>query len=196
LKEEPITHSYPCCWRCKNPVIFRSTPQWFISMEANGLRKKALENIERVNWVPSWGRDRIYSMIENRPDWCVSRQRSWGIPLPLFYCESCEEVIFSQRILDNLVSIVEREGSDAWFMKEPLELMPEGTTCSCGGKNFRKKAISSTFGLTRESAMPPCYKPAIISNSLPTSILKEATNTGVVSQLSIDRGRQQGCCTF
>jgi isoleucyl-tRNA synthetase len=139
LREEEITHSYPHCWRCKNPVIFRSTPQWFISMEANGLRRKALENIERVTWIPSWGRDRIYSMIENRPDWCVSRQRAWGIPLPLFYCESCEEVLFSKEILDKVVSIVDKEGSDAWFSKTSEELLPEGTKCSCGGTRFRKE---------------------------------------------------------
>ncbi len=86
LKGDRVTHSYPHCWRCKNPIIFRSTPQWFISMEKNGLRTKALDEINRVRWIPEWGRERIYNMIENRPDWCISRQRAWGVPIVVFYC--------------------------------------------------------------------------------------------------------------
>ena len=87
-----MTHSYPHCWRCKKPVIFRATPQWFISMEKTELRRKALQAIDTVHWIPHWGRERIYGMIENRPDWCVSRQRAWGVPITVFYCEECEAI--------------------------------------------------------------------------------------------------------
>ena len=110
LLAEDFSHSYPHCWRCKNPVIFRSTAQWFISMDKTGLRKKALECIDQVNWIPAWGRERIYSMIENRPDWCVSRQRVWGIPITVLYCESCGEIIVSQEIIENVASAMEEGG--------------------------------------------------------------------------------------
>ena len=139
LLEEDITHSYPHCWRCKNPVIFRSTPQWFISMDQTGLRKRTLECIDQVTWIPSWGRDRIYSMIENRPDWCISRQRTWGIPITVFYCTKCGEVLVNQDVIDNVASAMEKDGSDVWFMKEASELLPAGTVCSCGGKEFTKE---------------------------------------------------------
>ncbi|HDG96601.1 MAG TPA: isoleucine--tRNA ligase, partial [Desulfobacterales bacterium] len=105
VKQEDITHEYPHCWRCKEPVIFRSTEQWFISMERNDLRKKALQAINQVNWIPSWGRDRIYSMIENRPDWCISRQRAWGVPITVFFCRECGEVVISQEIIDHVTNM-------------------------------------------------------------------------------------------
>ncbi|MDI6795272.1 MAG: class I tRNA ligase family protein, partial [bacterium] len=95
LASGTISHSYPHCWRCKKPVIFRATPQWFISMEKTGLRQKALTAIDTVTWIPSWGRDRIYGMIEKRPDWCVSRQRSWGVPITVFYCRDCAKTIMT-----------------------------------------------------------------------------------------------------
>ncbi len=140
LKEEMITHDYPHCWRCKKPVIFRSTEQWFISMSGNDLRSKALEAIRKVKWIPSWGEERIYNMIANRPDWCVSRQRAWGVPLTLFYCEDCGEIIISQEIVDHVAGMVEQSGADIWF-SEPVEaLLPEGTSCpSCRGNRFRKE---------------------------------------------------------
>lgn len=140
LKEEMITHEYPHCWRCKKPVIFRSTEQWFISMSGNDLRSKALEAIRKVKWIPSWGEERIYNMIANRPDWCVSRQRAWGVPLTLFYCEDCGEIIISQEIVDHVAGMVEQSGADIWF-SEPVEaLLPEGTSCpSCSGNRFRKE---------------------------------------------------------
>ena len=91
-----IQHTYPHCWRCKQPIIFRSTEQWFISMEKNDLRKKALTAIDSVTWIPAWGRDRIYGMVENRPDWCISRQRLWGVPITMFYCKECDSELMTR----------------------------------------------------------------------------------------------------
>ncbi len=140
LIQTDITHSYPHCWRCKKPVIFRATPQWFISMEKNDLRKKALEWIDRVEWIPNWGRDRIYNMVANRPDWCISRQRSWGVPISVFRCADCDTYLTSKEVFDHIVSLFEKEGADAWFSHTTEELLPEGTVCTgCGGRNFQKE---------------------------------------------------------
>lgn len=140
LKEQEMTHEYPHCWRCKNPVIFRSTEQWFISMEKNDLRQKALNAIKRVSWIPSWGQDRIYNMVENRPDWCISRQRAWGVPITVFLCKECDNLVISQEIIDHVSSMVEESGADVWF-NEPVEnLLPPGTRCpGCGGDGFKKE---------------------------------------------------------
>jgi isoleucyl-tRNA synthetase len=140
IKEQKISHEYPHCWRCKNPVIFRSTEQWFISMEKNDLRGRALSAIDRVSWIPAWGRDRIYGMIANRPDWCVSRQRAWGVPITVFFCEDCGEMLISQEIIDHVARLVEGGGADIWF-SEPVErLLPKATACrACGGKRFRRE---------------------------------------------------------
>jgi isoleucyl-tRNA synthetase len=136
----PMQHSYPHCWRCKKPIIFRSTEQWFISMEKNDLRKKALACINEVQWIPSWGRDRIYGMVENRPDWCISRQRLWGVPITVFYCAKCKNEVLTQEILDHLVELVEKGGADVWFEKEPKDLMPKHTTCPhCKNTEFTKE---------------------------------------------------------
>ena len=140
LGQENIQHSYPHCWRCKKPVIFRATPQWFISMEKTGLRKKALAEIDRVKWVPHWGRERIYGMIENRPDWCVSRQRSWGVPITVFYCEKCETLHINKTIIDHIYDLFAEFGADVWFEKSAAELLPEGSVCtSCGHTTFVKE---------------------------------------------------------
>jgi isoleucyl-tRNA synthetase len=136
----PMQHSYPHCWRCKKPIIFRSTEQWFISMEKNDLRKKALACINEVKWIPSWGRDRIYGMVENRPDWCISRQRLWGVPITVFYCAKCKNEVMTQEIMDHLVELVDKGGADVWFEKEPKELMPKHTTCPhCHSTEFTKE---------------------------------------------------------
>ncbi|MEW6109051.1 MAG: isoleucine--tRNA ligase [Nitrospirota bacterium] len=140
LKEEKITHSYPHCWRCKKPVIFRATEQWFISVERNDLRKKCLEEIDRVNWVPKWGRERIHGMVSNRPDWCISRQRSWGVPITLITCNECGEFVDDEGILDSIAGLVEQNGADIWFIKKVEELLPEGYTCKkCGKSDFDKE---------------------------------------------------------
>lgn len=140
LREERITHSYPHCWRCKKPVIFRATEQWFISIEKNNLREKALRQIEGVRWIPEWGRDRIYGMVERRPDWCISRQRAWGVPITLFQCKRCKEFITDKAVIDKIVKEVEREGSDVWFEKSPEELLLEGYKCPrCNCTEFLKE---------------------------------------------------------
>jgi isoleucyl-tRNA synthetase len=140
LSEEKLTHSYPHCWRCKKPVIFRATEQWFVSMERNDLRRKALEAIDRVTWIPPWGRERIRGMLESRPDWCISRQRSWGIPIPVFYCGKCHHAILTQAICDHIAAIFLQEGSDAWFIRPAGELVPADLKCpGCGNKGFSKE---------------------------------------------------------
>ncbi|MCX8022142.1 MAG: isoleucine--tRNA ligase, partial [Syntrophorhabdaceae bacterium] len=140
LHSEGIEHSYPHCWRCKKPVIFRATEQWFISLDKCGLRDKALEEIDRVKWIPSWGHDRIYNMVKARPDWCISRQRSWGIPITVFYCEDCGEVFSSKEVFRKVVDEVKVYGADIWFEKGAEYFLPEGTKCGrCGGDTFRKE---------------------------------------------------------
>lgn len=139
-KGETLTHSYPHCWRCKEPVIFRATPQWFISMDEASIRDRALSEIDEVRWVPPWGRDRIYGMIENRPDWCISRQRIWGVPLPFFYCTGCDEPLVDARIIESIAELFSREGSDSWWRLRASDLLPETTRCEkCGSTSFRKE---------------------------------------------------------
>ena len=135
-----LTHSYPHCWRCKKPIIFRATEQWFISMEANDLRKKSLKAIDQVQWIPKWGRDRIYGMIENRPDWCISRQRTWGVPITAFSCTVCGEYIADGKLMDFVAELFKEHSADVWFDWEATRLMPEGTVCpKCGGASFEKE---------------------------------------------------------
>ena len=134
----PMAHQYPHCWRCKNPIIFRATPQWFCSVEA--FRDKAITACENVDWIPEWGGDRMVSMIKERSDWCISRQRHWGLPIPAFYCRDCGEIIINDKTIDNISRIFAKEGSNAWFAKEEKELLPEGFICpKCGGTHFIKE---------------------------------------------------------
>jgi isoleucyl-tRNA synthetase len=140
LAAEKLVHSYPHCWRCKNPVIFRATDQWFVSMSKGELRRRVLEEIDRVEWIPAWGRERIRGMMELRPDWCISRQRSWGVPIVAAFCTACDATLVSRAIADHVAGIFEREGADAWFERSARELLPPGTRCSrCGGEEFRKE---------------------------------------------------------
>jgi isoleucyl-tRNA synthetase len=135
-----LSHSYPHCWRCKNPVIFRATEQWFVSMEINDLRKETLAEIDRVRWIPGYGRDRINGMIENRPDWCLSRQRVWGVPIPGFTCEGCRAVLADPVVIEHVATLVEAKGADVWFERAAGDLLPMGTTCpKCGGTKFEKE---------------------------------------------------------
>ncbi len=139
LKAEETSHSYPHCWRCKQPIIFRATEQWFISMEKNGLRQKALSAIDQVTWIPRWGRERIYQMVERRPDWCISRQRSWGVPIVAFHCEKCGGVLLTPEIMESIVKRARQEGADFWFAEPAAALLPPGTKCGCGASEFRKE---------------------------------------------------------
>ena len=139
MATEVIEHQYPHCWRCKQPVIFRATAQWFILMDRNELRKNALESIRKVRWIPEWGQDRIYSMIEGRPDWCISRQRAWGVPIVAFYCDDCGELMLKKEVVDFVAEKVEKQGADVWFDLPESELLPEGMSCDkCGGVSFTK----------------------------------------------------------
>ena len=141
LLEEKLTHSYPHCWRCHNPVIFRATPQWFISMEATKLRERAMNAAANIQWVPDWGADRMKNMFVSRPDWCISRQRSWGVPITVFYCEGCEEALLDQNVINHVADIFEQESADAWYSREAEALLPEGAHCSkCGSTRFRKES--------------------------------------------------------
>lgn len=134
-----IEHQYPCCWRCKNPIIFRATPQWFISMDKTGIREEALKEIEKVRWIPDWGKERIRSMMEVRPDWCISRQRVWGVPLPFFHCKDCNTPLLDDKVIEHVATLIGKNGADLWFKYPPEELLPKNTKCKeCGSTNFEK----------------------------------------------------------
>ena len=141
LQTSQISHSYPHCWRCHKPLIFRATPQWFISMDHNDLRSKALAAIKKTAWTPEWGENRINAMVEQRPDWCVSRQRNWGVPITAIRCTACEShAVTTPAVVESIAKQVEQAGADVWFAKDVADFLPEGATCpDCGGSDFDKE---------------------------------------------------------
>ncbi|MFL6274841.1 MAG: isoleucine--tRNA ligase [Blastocatellia bacterium] len=142
---EDYAHRYPHCWRCHRPVIFRATPQWFISMdrqdgEGQSLRESAVLEVGNVRWLPGWGADRMRNMFLRRPDWCVSRQRVWGVPIPAFYCNGCHETIADAQLIDHIADLFDKESADAWYAREARDLLPEGFLCpKCNGDDFAKE---------------------------------------------------------
>jgi len=140
LHSEEIVHTYPHCWRCKKPIIFRATEQWFLNVDKRQLRERMLEVIKGVRWIPKIGENRISSMVEVRPDWCLSRQRYWGVPLPIFYCKNCGEALMSEESIGAVQDLVMREGSDVWYVKKEEEILPKGTECpKCKESKFTKE---------------------------------------------------------
>ena len=141
LHTEKIEHSYPHCWRCHKPTIFRATEQWFIGMDRNDFRQHALEAIRQVRWMPEWGQERISNMIATRPDWCISRQRVWGVPIIVFYCDRCREPITNRKILDGIVQLFAEHTADIWYQRTAAELLPPGVACAkCGCADFSKES--------------------------------------------------------
>ncbi len=156
LHKQDLIHSYPHCWRCKKPVIYRATNQWFASVD--GFRKETLEAIKSVKWIPAWGEERISKMVEDRNDWCISRQRTWGVPIPIFYCKNCGKEYVTDESLLKVQKIFEEKGSNAWFDLTEKELMPDGCKClECGGTEFKKETdimdVWFDSGSTHESVV-------------------------------------------
>ncbi|MFZ5866017.1 MAG: isoleucine--tRNA ligase [Thermodesulfobacteriota bacterium] len=140
MLSESMEHSYPHCWRCKEPIIYRATYQWFISMDKTGLRDQALKAIDTVTWIPRWGRDRIYGMIQHRPDWCISRQRSWGVPITAMRCGKCDAIVAEPELFERAATLFAEKGADVWFEADAAQLAPKGLKCGeCGSADLIKE---------------------------------------------------------
>ena len=159
---EKIEHSYPHCWRCHNPIIFRATEQWFIAMDepmpnGSNLRTRSLREIKKVKWDPAWGEERISNMVAGRPDWCISRQRVWGVPIAMFQCGDCNQFLNDHAVNHSVVELFAREGADSWYRYSPEQLLSaEQNARTAGRRNSAKKWTSSTFGSSPDRATPPC----------------------------------------
>jgi isoleucyl-tRNA synthetase len=143
VAEVSLQHTYPHCWRCKNPTLFRATEQWFIALDRHGLRQKALDAIRNeVRWIPGWGEERIYNMVAHRPEWVISRQRVWGVPIVAFYCDGCDALLLEEALVEHVAGIMRAgAGADEWYLREAAALLPAGTRCPrCGGERFRKES--------------------------------------------------------
>ncbi|MEW5849968.1 MAG: isoleucine--tRNA ligase [Myxococcota bacterium] len=173
-----MEHEYPHCWRCKNPIIFRATEQWFISMESTQLRKRALEAIEKVEWIPNWGIQRIRGMLEARPDWCISRQRAWGVPIPAFVCTKCGNHVASRAVINHVADIFEKHGADAWWSRSVDELKPAGLTCpGCKGTEFRlEEDILDVWFESGASFAAVCDRPEHKHLGLPVDLYLEGSD--------------------
>ncbi len=174
---ETVTNSYPICWRCSNDVIYRATNQWFISLDKTGLRKDALQAIdEKVTWVPKWGRDRIYSMLEGRPDWCISRQRTWGVPIVMALCEGCDEAFVDVKMMHRVADAVEKTGAGVWYSTPVEQFLPPGASCSkCAGTKFRKETdiLDVWFDSASSFAAVAAKRPNM---SIPTDLYLEGSD--------------------
>ncbi len=137
LAIQKIVHQYPHCWRCHSPIIYRATEQWFCSV--NGFKNEAVKAIESVKWIPEWGEDRIKGMVRDRSDWCISRQRTWGVPIPIVYCKDCGKPIVNDDTIKAIADLFRAEGSDAWWTKEASEFIPDSVKCECGCGEFTKE---------------------------------------------------------
>jgi isoleucyl-tRNA synthetase len=176
LKTENIEHSYPHCWRCKSPVIFRATSQWFLNMEHKNLRQRILDICKSVKWIPEYGYNRIVGMIENRPDWCLSRQRLWGTPIPAFYCKDCGKLLLSNESMLKVEQAFAEKGSDVWFYKSAEEILGDDIKCSCGSRSFEKE--QDIFDVWFDSGVSS------------EAVLKERENLGYPADLYLEGSDQ------
>ena len=176
---EDIVHQYPHCWRCKNPILFRATEQWFCSVDK--FKDEAVEAIRAVHWIPDWGEDRIIGMVKDRSDWCISRQRTWGVPIPIFFCKDCGKEYVTEESIKAVSELFAKEGSDSWYIKDASEILPEGTVCPhCGCKHFEKETdimdVWFDSGVTHASVLENTTRPTWKNHSWPSDLYLEGAD--------------------